>query len=450
MEAAATSGKHFRFETYLRPLIVLIYAGLEIALFAMHWPSGDEGQAWLWAREISGFPDVFVVPGEGHPPLWFWLLRLLSSVMSFDQARYFTLILAILNALLLVRLFRHDLPMAILMLFSAFGLYYWGYNFRPYTLILTLTLVALLLERAGRPKLATWLMALSCGFHFFAGFLYAFWLSVAWRRGLRLSALLPPSVLALLFGVLAILSGQSNRDLTIQFASSAILAVKIFATPFVLFLYPLEIGAIVVAALVVFTFRRDPATSISYLVVAVLFSMFAAAVYGHQAWHLAFLIVLLLMAVATTRANARTWPLYFLLVPALIAGGNKAYLDLTVSPVDGKAFGLIVEDAGSRLDSTRNLVVWPDLLALGVTASTGMEFISGNDGAIGGPIRWANRKEYQIDTDLLETLPHPYWLYCYRCDPILAAIENSDRVPQRLYTSDPENDGEPVGAYRIE
>lgn len=51
-------------------------------------------------------------------------------------------------------------------------------------------LVAMLLQRTARSVAATRVMALACGFHFYAGFLFGFWLIMQWHRGTRLTALL--------------------------------------------------------------------------------------------------------------------------------------------------------------------------------------------------------------------------------------------------------------------
>lgn len=66
-----------RAETMASLAVVLAYTALQIVLFAAHDPWLDEGQAWLWATTISSPIDFLIIPSEGHPPLWYWLLRLL-------------------------------------------------------------------------------------------------------------------------------------------------------------------------------------------------------------------------------------------------------------------------------------------------------------------------------------------------------------------------------------
>ncbi len=449
MNATTRDAGFARFESVLALLLFFVHAGLQIALFATHLPWQDEGQAWYWARALQQPIDFLIVPGEGHPPLWYLLLRLLSGFVDFDRARLLTLVLAMINGGLVIGLFRRELSLAALVLLSGFALHFWGYQFRPYTVIFTLTLLALLFAQAGHRLVGTWLVAVACGFHFFAGFLFAFWLAVAWRGGLRLRQLLPPLLLALGFGLTTILSGQGNSDLSIvPSISGLILAVKVFAAPFALVYGPLLLDAVVIAALIGVMFRRDPATLAVYFVVAALFCLFAAFVYGRYGWHIAFLIVLLLMAYATSEPRPHPWPFFILLLPSLVFGLSKSASDILTPAGDGLAFQAIVRDAGTAFDPGSNLLVWPDVLILGIAARTDMPFISANSGAIGGPVRLRDRSEYQIERQLLTTLPHPYWLICHVCTPLLDEIEKSGRTPITLYEPDFESPL-PVGAYRI-
>lgn len=192
-------------------VIVAAYAAAQIALFIGHNVWRDEGQAWLWAQALSSPWEFFVVPGEGHPPLWFWLLRGLSTFFTFDQARYLTLGVALLNALLLHRLLRGELLLLTLVLCTHVILQYWGYHFRPYGLVFTTILTALLLERAGRNIAATWVLAIACGLHFFSGLIFGLWLLVQLRRRTLIRHLIGPALLAAFFGLCAILSSLAIR-----------------------------------------------------------------------------------------------------------------------------------------------------------------------------------------------------------------------------------------------
>lgn len=439
-----------RFESVVAYLLFAVYAGLQIVLFATHVPWADEGQAWYWALALQKPVDFLIVPGEGHPPLWYLLLRFLSLFLDFDHARLLTLCFAIINGGLILRLFRHEIPLAALVLLSGFALHYWGFQFRPYAIVLTLALVALLYAQAGRFQIGVWLLAIACGFHFFAGFLFAFWLILCWRRGLPFRQLFLPALVALGFGLTSVLSGMGNPSLSIALSlEDVMLAIKVFAAPFALIFGSLVLDAIVVAALIVIMFRRDPKTLIAYFGVAALFCLFAAFVYGRYGWHIAFLVVLLLMAFATSKPRPHPWPLYLLLLPGLVFGIVKATDDILVPPRDGEAFRIVVQDAGAKLDPASNFLVWPDDIILGITARTDMPFISANNGTIGGPIHLRNREKYRIDKDLLKTLPHPYWLVCETCTPLLDEIRRGGYSTVELYAPDPKQT-ESIGAYRIE
>ncbi len=84
-------------------IVVGLYCVLQVAMAVMHDPWTDEAQAWLWATNLSRWQDFLVIPGEGHPPLWYWLLKVVSLGLDFSQARFLTLPMAILNACLLAR-----------------------------------------------------------------------------------------------------------------------------------------------------------------------------------------------------------------------------------------------------------------------------------------------------------------------------------------------------------
>ena len=86
-----TASRSASTDTVATTIVVLVYAAAQIVLFAGHVPWRDEGQAWLWAQALSAPAEFFAIPGEGHPPLWYWLLRGVSYVVDFNQARYLTL-----------------------------------------------------------------------------------------------------------------------------------------------------------------------------------------------------------------------------------------------------------------------------------------------------------------------------------------------------------------------
>src|SRR4051794_26464344 len=50
-----------------------VFSALLLARIITHSPWRDEAQAWLIA-ESKSLPDLLLLPGEGHPPLWYLLL----------------------------------------------------------------------------------------------------------------------------------------------------------------------------------------------------------------------------------------------------------------------------------------------------------------------------------------------------------------------------------------
>jgi hypothetical protein len=50
-----------------------VFSALLLARIITHSPWRDEAQAWLIA-EFKSLPDLLLLPGEGHPPLWYLLL----------------------------------------------------------------------------------------------------------------------------------------------------------------------------------------------------------------------------------------------------------------------------------------------------------------------------------------------------------------------------------------
>jgi hypothetical protein len=52
----------------------LFFSVVLIVRLAHHEVWRDEVQAWLITTSATSFADLLVIPGEGHPPLWYWVL----------------------------------------------------------------------------------------------------------------------------------------------------------------------------------------------------------------------------------------------------------------------------------------------------------------------------------------------------------------------------------------
>jgi hypothetical protein len=434
--------------TLLPAAIVIAYVAAEIFLYTVHEPWRDEAQAWLVAGELRTPLDFLVIPGEGHPPLWFWLLRLMSLGLSFEQARPLMLGVAALNAVLLARLFS-DRPLLLgTLLCSTAVLHYWGFYFRPYTLIVSCVAGALLLDRAGR-RGATWLVALACGLHFYSGFLLAFWLIMELRRGTRMRQLAGPAAAGAVFGLSAILSAAGNPAGELDTAALPLRTLGSFAALFPVPPAGMLANAAIIVIVLAFGLRRSPVMLASLVVLLVLFSGFAALIYGFAPWHIAFALLMVLVAWSFDRA-APGWVLALLLVPQDMEGIRRAVEDTQhLASPDEVAWTAVAADAGARFDPAHNLVSWQDFLLTPAAARHGIRYISGNSGEVIGAVDWRTRRNRDLDADLLETLATPYWLVCDACEAPLAAVRAAGRKATEILP--PQHSLiEPIAAYRID
>lgn len=445
----ATPGSVSRVDTISALVLVLAYAIVQVMLFAGHAPWRDEAQAWLWAQQLSTPAEFLAVPGEGHPPLWFWLLRVLSYVVDFNHARILTLAVALLNAALLMGLLRGKLLLLVLILSTHVVLQYWGYHFRPYGLVFTAILTALLLDRAGRGIAATWVLAIACGLHFFAGLLFGFYLLLQLQRRTPMRHLIGPAILASLFGLSAIISGMGNPEADPSTTHFLDTVIYNFAWPAPWpFMRTLPVALATVALLCLGLWRSK------FILAAVLgltlaFAIGGAMFYGQSPWHSAFLMMLTFMAFTLAGSNSRSWVLLVLLVPQAIGGiaMTKVRFD---DPVWSRpdVYAAVVADAGQGFNPAAQLVAWPDYMLSSAAAVRGITYRSGNNGQLLGPVDWRKRRDGELDP-ILGTHATPYWLVCGNCQPALAAIADAGMTATALASSTGPDDG-PTSAYRIE
>ncbi|MGB3335939.1 MAG: hypothetical protein WBA73_02040 [Devosia sp.] len=432
-------------------VVVAIYAALQIVLTIAHDPWIDEAQAWLWATApLTNLADAFIIPGEGHPPLWHWLLRVLSTVLDFTQARYVALVIAIFNAWLLTRLLRNETMLLVLFLGSFTIIQFWGYHFRPYGLVLTCILSALLLDRGGRPIAATWALAVACALHFFAGFLLAFWLVWQLSKGTPVVKLLPPALVAAVFGILAILSGLGNAETDPVYPD--LLAGTLYNMGWIGMAEPIK-GPLVAAltvVLLVYGLRSKPLLLGTLLVLLVGFAAGTAAVYGKYPWHAAFMTMLCFIAFMVAGLNAeRRWILAILLAPQMVFGliGVSQRLAHPVWAMDN-LYAEVVADAGTDFRPERDLVAWPDLAGVTVAAIEDVQLINGNDGTLLGPILWRTHNVSAFAPVLLERID-PYWLICALCDEVTDYLKTNGRQLTLLGTKFNVDNGD-FAAYRVD
>jgi len=434
--------------TLVPVIIAAAYVAAEIVLYTNHEAWLDEAQAWLVARNLSRAIDFLVIPSEGHPPVWYWMLRLVSYGLTFDQARPLMLGVAAVNAWLLVRLLGDRPALLAVLLVSLPILHSWGFHFRPYPLILTCVVSALLLDRAGRGAAATWLLALTCGFNFLGGWLLAFWLLVQTKRGISISRLWGPSLLGAAFGVSAILSSLGNSDTGVQEVPPLEAVFDPVALPFAIPYIPPVLIISAVIATIVFGLRRTPYVLVCVIGLLALLGVFGAFLYGLKEWHTAFGLMLLLMAFEITKASA--WPLILLLLPQDFWGVRRATLDATLPESAAIiAYHAVQDDAGSQLDTERNLVAWPDHVLTPAAASYGFRFISANNGAVVDAIDWRRGVDGQISQGVLAKTPTPYWFVCFQCESPLAVVEAAGRRATQIMPAT-ETMSWTLAAYRID
>lgn len=428
--------------------LALAYVVAQVMLFGLHEPWHDEAQAWLKARDLGTLYEFLVIPGEGHPPVWYWLLRILSYAMSFDQARMLMLGVAAINAWLLMRLFGDRPVLFALLLCSLPILHAWGFHFRPYPLILTCVAGALLLDRENKPDAATWLLALSCGLSFLSGFLFGFWLLWRLHRRTPVAQLLAPAAVAALFGVSAALSSLGNFDAGPQSGSLLAATIETMAFPFAIPEVHAFIIVPIVAVLVGVGLRHSPFALASIALLLVLFGMFGAFVYGMREWHAAFGLMLVIMAFNLTRAPL--WPLALLLLAQDYWGVKKAVQEIRFpTSADALAYEAVLHDAGDRLDTATNLVAWPDHVLTPSAAQRDFSFVSGNNGHVVRSIDLRTRHHGDMSYKALVDGPSPYWLICNQCESPLGLIEANGRRATEILPLTEAQAGS-LAAYRID
>lgn len=447
---AAITRNEPRVEALGSLVVVLVYATLQIVMFAAHDPWLDEAQAWLLVNSIARPIDWLILPNEGHPPLWYWVLRGLSMGLDFNQARYFSLFVSLGNALLLWRLLGRDFTVLFALLGSFVLLQFWGYHFRPYNLVFTCVVGALLLDRNHREIAATWLLALACGLHFFSGLLFAFWLVYQRTKGTPLLMLLWPSLLALTFGVLALLSGQGNAGVGPM--TPDLVTGTLHNLSWIGMIAPLR-GlwlALATVAIITLALYRRPVILVTLLGLLLAFSFATAIVYGRYPWHSAFMTMLCFMAIMVVGLEGRRWALLLLMLPQVAFGvagvAHRLSMPIWTAP---DLYETIIHDAGSTVAPIGRIVAWPDLAGVPMAAERNITVVSGNDGSLLGPINWQRRDADDIDPALVER-PTPWWLVCTKtCPTLLDHLGEYGRASTLLATKTNTDNGE-FSAYRID
>lgn len=411
--------------------VVATYAVLQIVLAIGHDPWLDEAQAWILASRAGSPLDLLILPGEGHPPLWYWILWCLSRVLDFSQARYLTLPFAIFNGWLLSRLLRGYVPVLALMLASFSIVQFWGFHFRPYTLIFTCLLSALLLDRRGQPLAATWMLVVACALHFLAGFLFAFWLFWQWQKGTPLRQLAMPAAVALAFGLLAVISGMGPNTTIGPGEDTALATLVLESLGWAGVIDSLRGPAVALLtfAALIFALRKRPAIAGGLIALLLVFAVSTALVYGRTPWHSTFMTMLCLMAFSVAGfTRQRAWAMAFILLPQASFGVIAVQMRLS-NPVwaHQNLYDVVRADAGADFVPERDMVGWPNVVIPPYTAAYGIEMIDGNTGRLMGPVDWSIY-EPGVLGDVLVEKNSPYWLICAACDLVTAHLRDDGRT----------------------
>lgn len=115
----------------------LLYAVLIISGTINLEPWADEAQAWLLVRDNSIFELLKVLPAEGHPPLWYFLIYPLVKLgMPYYSVKFLTTGVSIISVYIFQFKTRLPLLLKALIPFSYIFLYQYSVFARSYCLVL--------------------------------------------------------------------------------------------------------------------------------------------------------------------------------------------------------------------------------------------------------------------------------------------------------------------------
>jgi hypothetical protein len=129
---------------------------------AVHEPWFDEAQSWLLARD-SSLGDLLntYLRYEGHPPLWYLLLKIPTSLgLPYKSINFVGALIALTGVILLLS--NREIPLVVkaLLPFNFFVAYQYTIVSRSYVLILPLLLGILAIYRERRQRLWTFVVLL--------------------------------------------------------------------------------------------------------------------------------------------------------------------------------------------------------------------------------------------------------------------------------------------------
>ena len=135
-----TAGKTVKkWETAVYTCVLLLYVAANIYLMLFHEAWRDESQAWILAKQLSWTQIPALCASEGHPALWFYLLKI--TILLGLPFRYFSVIsIFFMTAALGIFLFRSDFHVIskLLVVLSPLFFYYNPVICRNYSVMMLL------------------------------------------------------------------------------------------------------------------------------------------------------------------------------------------------------------------------------------------------------------------------------------------------------------------------
>lgn len=134
---------------------LVIYTALLSWAHVHHEPWRDETHPWIVARQADGFWDLLTGDRryDGHPPGWFWYLRLFTPfTRSLVGLHVATVLLSVGSAFLFLRFAPFARPIRLLLTFSFLFAFEYGVVCRNYSLGILFTFLFCSLVQPLRPR----------------------------------------------------------------------------------------------------------------------------------------------------------------------------------------------------------------------------------------------------------------------------------------------------------
>ena len=141
-QPGVTGHRRINAERITFSLTLVVFATLLAYGITVHEPWLDEAHSWLLARDASMFDLLTTyLRYEGHPPLWYLVLEVLTTLsLPYASMSVTAALIAIAGAVLLFRLEGVPLVIKVLLPFTYFVAYQYAIIARSYVLILPLML----------------------------------------------------------------------------------------------------------------------------------------------------------------------------------------------------------------------------------------------------------------------------------------------------------------------